>query len=54
MQRTQRKSEADVIIAGEAESMSRAPWVLPKPEKPFPADDASLVSTTLENLASSS
>ena len=39
--------EAEVIIAGGAESMSRAPWVLPKPGKPFPASDATLVSTTL-------
>ena len=27
--------------------MSRAPWVLPKTEKPYPAGDLSLVSTTL-------
>jgi acetyl-CoA acetyltransferase family protein len=39
--------EADVVIAGGVESMSRAPWVLPKPGKPFPAGDAALVSTTL-------
>jgi acetyl-CoA acetyltransferase family protein len=39
--------EADVVIAGGTESMSRAPWVLPKPGKPFPAGDAALVSTTL-------
>jgi acetyl-CoA acetyltransferase family protein len=39
--------EADVVIAGGVESMSRAPWVLPKPGKPFPAGDATLVSTTL-------
>jgi acetyl-CoA acetyltransferase family protein len=39
--------EADVIVAGGTESMSRAPWVLPKPDKPFPAGDARLVSTTL-------
>ena len=32
--------EADVVVAGGVESMSRAPWVLPKPEKPFPAGDA--------------
>src|SRR5688572_30558254 len=28
--------EADVVVAGGVESMSRAPWVLPKPEKAFP------------------
>jgi acetyl-CoA acetyltransferase len=39
--------EADVIVAGGVESMSRAPWVLPKPEKPYPAGDATLVSTAL-------
>jgi acetyl-CoA acetyltransferase family protein len=39
--------EADVIVAGGVESMSRAPWVLPKPEKAFPTTDARLVSTTL-------
>jgi len=39
--------EADVVVAGGVESMSRAPWVLPKPERPFPAGDAALVSTTL-------
>ncbi len=39
--------EADVLIAGGVESMSRAPWVLPKPERGFPAGDAQLVSTTL-------
>jgi len=39
--------EAELIIVGGVESMSRAPWVLPKPGKPFPAGDATLVSTTL-------
>jgi acetyl-CoA acetyltransferase family protein len=39
--------EADVVLAGGVESMSRAPWVLPKPEKAYPAADATLVSTTL-------
>ncbi|MCK9794481.1 thiolase family protein [Isoptericola sp. 4D.3] len=39
--------DADVIVAGGVESMSRAPWVLPKPGRPFPAGDAALVSTTL-------
>lgn len=29
--------EAEVIMAGGVESMSGAPWVLPKPGKPFPA-----------------
>ncbi|SIR95301.1 acetyl-CoA C-acetyltransferase/hypothetical protein [Micromonospora avicenniae] len=39
--------EADVVLAGGVESMSRAPWVLPKPDKAYPAGDATLVSTTL-------
>jgi acetyl-CoA acetyltransferase family protein len=39
--------ESDVVIAGGVESMSRAPWVLPKPDGPFPAGNAELVSTTL-------
>jgi len=39
--------EADVVVAGGVESMSRAPWVLPKPERAFPAGDAQLVSTAL-------
>ncbi|MGF0115081.1 thiolase family protein [Promicromonospora sp. Marseille-Q5078] len=39
--------DADVVVAGGVESMSRAPWVLPKPARPFPAGDAALVSTTL-------
>src|SRR3954452_23010590 len=39
--------EADLVLVGGVESMSRAPWVMPKPEKPYPAGDATLVSTTL-------
>ncbi len=39
--------DAQVVIAGGVESMTRAPWVLPKPDKVFPAGDATLVSTTL-------
>ena len=39
--------EADVVVVGGVESMSRAPWVLPKAEKPYPAGNATLVSTTL-------
>ena len=35
------------MLVGGAESMSRAPWVLPKTEKPYPAGDMTLVSTTL-------
>ncbi|MBT0773812.1 thiolase family protein [Kineosporia sp. J2-2] len=39
--------DAEVVIAGGVESMTRAPWVVPKPDRAFPAGDASLVSTTL-------
>ena len=39
--------DTDVVIAGGVESMTRAPWVLPKSEKPFPAGDVTAVSTTL-------
>ena len=28
--------DADVVLAGGVESMSRAPWVLPKPAKGYP------------------
>ncbi|GLY19177.1 thiolase family protein [Kineosporia rhizophila] len=39
--------DADLVLAGGVESMTRAPWVMMKPDRPFPAGDASLVSTTL-------
>jgi acetyl-CoA C-acetyltransferase len=39
--------EADVVVVGGVESMTRAPWVLPKTEKPYPAGDLALASTTL-------
>jgi acetyl-CoA acetyltransferase family protein len=39
--------ESDVVLVGGVESMSRAPWVLPKPERPYPSGNAELVSTTL-------
>ncbi|MFJ9852696.1 thiolase family protein [Streptomyces sp. NPDC101150] len=39
--------DASVAIAGGVESMSRAPWVLPKPERAFPAAPGTLHSTTL-------
>ncbi|MFG2890887.1 thiolase family protein [Streptomyces sp. NPDC048248] len=39
--------DASVVIAGGVESMSRAPWVLPKPERAFPAGPQTLHSTTL-------
>jgi acetyl-CoA acetyltransferase family protein len=39
--------DASVVVAGGVESMSRAPWVLPKPSRAFPAGHETLVSTTL-------
>ncbi len=39
--------DADLLLVGGAESMSRAPWVLPKTERPYPAGDMALSSTTL-------
>lgn len=39
--------DADVVLVGGVESMTRAPWVLPKPARPFPAGDLAAVSTTL-------
>lgn len=39
--------DAEVVIAGGVESMTRAPWVLPKPGRGFPAGDVTAVSTTL-------
>ncbi|HET9422940.1 MAG TPA: thiolase family protein [Nocardioides sp.] len=45
--RTIESGDADVVVAGGVESMTRAPWVLPKPSRTFPAGNATLVSTTL-------
>jgi acetyl-CoA acetyltransferase family protein len=39
--------EASLVVAGGVESMSRAPWVLPKPDRPYARGDATLASTTL-------
>ncbi|MEQ4208222.1 thiolase family protein [Actinopolymorpha sp. B9G3] len=39
--------DASLAIAGGVESMSRAPWVLPKPERAYPRGHETLVSTTL-------
>jgi acetyl-CoA acetyltransferase family protein len=35
------------MVAGGVESMTRAPWVLPKAERAYPAGNAELFSTTL-------
>ncbi|HEY3924342.1 MAG TPA: acetyl-CoA C-acyltransferase [Acidothermaceae bacterium] len=39
--------DASLVVAGGVESMTRAPWVLPKPESIYPRGDERLVSTTL-------
>ncbi|WP_073952737.1 thiolase family protein [Streptomyces kebangsaanensis] len=45
--RTLESGDADVVVAGGVESMTRAPWVLPKPDRAFPAGHVTAVSTTL-------
>ena len=45
--RTIESGDADVVLTGGVESMTRAPWVLPKPAKGFPPGDVTAVSTTL-------
>lgn len=39
--------DADLLIVGGVESMSRAPWVLPKPDRAYPRGHETLHSTTL-------
>jgi acetyl-CoA acetyltransferase family protein len=39
--------DAEVMVAGGVESMSRAPWVMLKPDRAFPAGHQELWSTTL-------
>jgi acetyl-CoA acyltransferase len=45
--RTIETGDADVAVAGGVESMTRAPWVLPKPSRGYPAGNVTAVSTTL-------
>ncbi|MFG1949038.1 thiolase family protein [Nonomuraea sp. NPDC048826] len=45
--RTIESGDAEIVVAGGVESMTRAPWVLPKPSRAFPAGDVTAVSTTL-------
>ncbi|MFC9359613.1 thiolase family protein [Rhodococcus sp. NPDC057014] len=45
--RTVESGDADLVVVGGVESMTRAPWVLPKPSRAYPAGDAAAVSTTL-------
>jgi acetyl-CoA acetyltransferase family protein len=39
--------DCNVVLSGGVESMTRAPWVLPKPSRAFPAGNVTAVSTTL-------
>jgi acetyl-CoA acyltransferase len=39
--------DADIVLTGGVESMTRAPWVLPKPSRAFPAGNVEAISTTL-------
>jgi acetyl-CoA acetyltransferase family protein len=45
--RTIAVGDASLMLAGGVESMSRAPYVVPKPERPFPAGNSTMYSTTL-------
>jgi len=42
-----RLGEADVVLAGGVESMTRAPWSLPKPDGPFPTGKLEAFDTSL-------
>ncbi|MFN3197822.1 MAG: thiolase family protein [Bradymonadia bacterium] len=39
--------DADVVVAGGVESMSRAPWSMPKPGGPFPSGNVTVFDTAL-------
>jgi acetyl-CoA acyltransferase len=45
--RTIETGDADITVAGGVESMTRAPWVVLKPSRPFPPGNLEAVSTTL-------
>jgi len=45
--RTVMVGEADVYVGGGVESMSRAPWAVPKPERAFPTGNTTMYDTTL-------
>jgi acetyl-CoA acetyltransferase family protein len=42
-----RCGDVSLVVAGGVESMSRAPWVLPKPSRAYPAGNETAYSTTL-------
>jgi acetyl-CoA acetyltransferase family protein len=39
--------DAQVVLAGGVESMSRSPWIVPKPERAYPAGDATMSSSAV-------
>jgi acetyl-CoA acyltransferase len=39
--------DASVVVAGGVESMTRAPWVMPKPDRAYPIGNVQAVSTAL-------
>jgi acetyl-CoA acetyltransferase family protein len=39
--------DASIVVVGGVESMSRAPWIVLKPDRPFPRESAQLHSSTL-------
>jgi acetyl-CoA acetyltransferase family protein len=45
--RALRLGEGDLYLAGGVESMSRAPWVMPKPERGLPRGEQTMYDTTL-------
>jgi 3-oxoadipyl-CoA thiolase len=45
--RALRLGEGEIYLAGGVESMSRAPWVMPKPESALPRGEQTLYDTTL-------
>ena len=45
--RTIETGEASIVLVGGVESMSRAPWIMLKPERAFPAAQEQLYSSTL-------
>ncbi len=39
--------DADLVVAGGVESMTRAPWVVPKPDRAFPHAEQAMYSTSI-------
>ena len=42
-----RSGEGDVVVAGGVESMTRAPWVVPKPDRAFAGSSQTMYDTTI-------